>query len=330
MPTILPRARVSVLLTVACSAAWLSLLFLALVGPPASAVFRLIGWCIIGFSASLLNAALFEAIRPVYQLDPAGTVNRAGILFGSGCLGAAVLLAGTFYIYSVTTILFLSALLPGFFAVLFFRRIKSEFLGDLAAIEPIQAVFRDFLSPGAVMFALLLFFQSGNEWSLAGWLPIYLVRHLGVNPESAVWTLALYWLSLLIGRVVAVHLLSHVRHGRLLFCSAASALFGCILLMWTGNQFGATVGTLFCGFGFAIIYPLVVERIGRRFPYYHPGVFNSIFSIALAGGMLAPWMIGWMADSLGPWAVMGVPLLGTLMVVLLLLLIWLETKVTGR
>ena len=33
-----------------------------------------------------------------------------------------------------------------------------------------------FRSPGAVLFALLLFIQFGNEWSIAGWLPLFLIR----------------------------------------------------------------------------------------------------------------------------------------------------------
>jgi FHS family glucose/mannose:H+ symporter-like MFS transporter len=328
MRKVLARVRVAVLLTVSCVLAWAALLFLALVGPPAPEGWRLLGWVVIGLAAGLLNAALFEAIRPVYQSDPAGTVNLAGILYGIGCLGSALLVAGTFYLYSVTTILVLIAALPGFFAALYYRRYGSEhqIVSQPAAAE----VFRDFLSPGAVMFALLLFFQCGNEWSLAGWLPLYLIRHLGMSPEGAVWMLAVYWLALLVGRVVAIYLLDRVRHSRLLMAGAGAALFGCVLLISTGNRFGAAVGTIFCGAGFAPIYPLVVERIGRRFPYYHPGVFNSIFSVALAGGMLAPGIIGWLADSLGVWVVMGLPVLGTLMVVILLLLIWLESKVTGR
>jgi FHS family glucose/mannose:H+ symporter-like MFS transporter len=200
----------------------------------------------------------------------------------------------------------------------------------VVSLPPAAAVFRDFLSPGAVMFALLLFFQSGNEWSLAGWLPLFLIRHIGMSPEGAIWTLAIYWLALLIGRLVSVYLLTRIKHSRLLLSSSSSALFGCVLLMFTSNRLGATVGVLFCGAGFAVIYPLVVERIGRRFPYYHPGVFNSIFAVAIAGGMVAPWTIGMLADAYGPWVVMGLPVLGTFTVVILVLLIWLESKVTGR
>src|ERR1043166_4717288 len=96
------------------------------------------------------------------------------------------------------------------------------------------------------------------------------------------------------------------------------------------HLFGATMSVLLTGFGFAAIYPLVAERIGRRFTYYHPGLFNGIFSLALAGGMLAPGTLGLFADTYGIGIVAGLPLIGTCMVVGLVLMIWLESKVTGR
>jgi FHS family glucose/mannose:H+ symporter-like MFS transporter len=319
-------------LVAACAIACVALAGLSFVPPPASAAWRLLGWTAIGSAAGLLNSALFEAIRPAYQKDPASTLTTGGIYFGLGCLASALLVAGTFYIYSVGSILLLSSAIPAAFAVLYWRRSGAAWDEAPAAGPPAvpgDAV-RDFLSPGAVMFALLLFFQSGNEWAIAGWLPIFLIRRLGVSPESAIWMLAIYWLALLVGRVTTVFLLPAMRHGRLLFGSAGAALAGCLLLVFTDNQLGAVTGILLTGGGFAAIYPLVSEKIGHRFPYYHPGVFHSIFSLALAGGMLAPWMVGLLADWAGLWVVMGLPALGTLMVAILLLLIWLENKVTGR
>jgi len=79
---------------------------------------------------------------------------------------------------------------------------------------------RDFRSPGAIFFALLLFFQFGNEWSIAGWLPIFLIRRVGLSPKDALLILALYWGFLLTGRLAAVAILPRVRHGRALVVSA--------------------------------------------------------------------------------------------------------------
>ena len=75
---------------------------------------------------------------------------------------------------------------------------------------------------------------------------------------------------------------------------------------------------------------LAAEAIGRRFPYYHPGFFNGIFSFALVGGLLAPATLGYAASKWGVGVVMGIPLIGTFLVMVLLMLIWLESKVTGR
>jgi hypothetical protein len=107
-------------------------------------------------------------------------------------------------------------------------------------------------------------------------------------------------------------------------------MFGCLLLFLTNNGFGAATGVFFIGAGYASIYPLVAEAIGRRFPYYHPGFFNGIFSFALVGGLIAPAALGYAASSLEVGVVIGIPLIGTITVIALLLLIWLESKITGR
>ncbi len=59
-------------------------------------------------------------------------------------------------------------------------------------------------------------FHLGNEWAIAGWLPLFLSQRLGMSPQTAILILALYWLALLIGRVAAQWILSHMRHGRML------------------------------------------------------------------------------------------------------------------
>jgi hypothetical protein len=325
---ILAFRGLSFMLVFACGLSCLALFYLALVSPPHSDWWRVGGFLFVGVGAGLLNLALFHAISPGYQADAAGTVNRGGILYGLGCLAATLLVAGTFYAYTVPSILIFMALVPGFFGGIYAR--KPFTTTHQGTHRTLRQAFQDFRSPGAVLFALLIFFQFGNEWSIAGWLPIFLIRRVGLSPSNSLVILALYWLFLLAGRLVAVAILPRVRHGRLLMISMLSAIFGCMVLTFTDNAFGASVGVGFVGAGFASIYPLVAEAIGRRFPYYHPGFFNGIFSFALVGGLLAPATLGYAASVWGVGVVMGIPLLGTFLVMALLPLIWLESKVTGR
>lgn len=322
-----PRVGIRLVLLAACGLASVAFLWLAYFPPPASAWWRFLGLLLLGLGAGLLNSAVFLAITPLYEHDRAATVNLAGTLFGTGCLVTALLVAGTYYIYTVPAILILFAVIAGFFALMFSR---AQFSAIASPVQlPMRDILRDFTNPGAVLFALLLFFQFGNEWSFAGWLPLFLIRRLGMSPAASLILLALYFAALLLGRIGAQALLKRVKNSSLLMSSVVSAMLGSIILTSTTNRFGAVMGVLFVGGGFAAIYPLVVEKISGRFPYYHPGFYNGIFSLAFTGGLLAPWILGYLADYWGIQTIFLGPLLGTCVVFLLSLLILLEAKLTG-
>jgi FHS family glucose/mannose:H+ symporter-like MFS transporter len=324
---LLAKRGLKFLLILASTLACGSFLFLAFSSPPAPAAWRLVGVLGIGFSAGLLNAGVFHAISPIYQHDRAATVNLAGLLFGLGSLITALLVAGTYFVYTVPSILILFAVVPGLYAIV----CTNAGLPEHAAVHPLPVVqvLRDFKNPGAVLFSLLLFFQFGNEWSIAGWLPLFLIRRLGISPADSLLLLALYWGALLVGRLVSQLVMKNVNRAWLLIGSVASALMGTIVLASTNNLFGAIMGVLFVGAGYASIYPLVVEKIARRFPYYHPGFYNGLFSLAMTGGFLAPWLLGYFAEAWGIQAVMILPMLGTCMVFVLVLLIMLESKLSS-
>jgi fucose permease len=325
--TLIARRGLRPVMIGACAASCLTLIFLAAVSPPASNWWRIGGLVLLGACSGALNRSLFQAISASYRRDAASTVIRVAVWYGLGCLAATLLVFGVFYVYSVSTILLFMAAVPAVFAILYG---KSGFPAAEHGGPTRRQAIDDFRSPGAVLFALLLFFQFGNEYSIAGWLPLFLIRRVGVSPPGALLLLAFYWLFLMAGRLLAVPVLPRVRHAKLAFASGALALFGCLVLFLTNNPFGAGCGVFFIGAGYASIYPLVLEAIGHRFPYYHPGFFNGIFSIALFGGLLAPATLGYAAQFWGVGVVVGIPLVGTFLVMTLLVLIWLESKVTGR
>jgi fucose permease len=235
--------------------------------------------------------------------------------------------AGTFYVYTVPSIVFLLAMVP---LLLTGRYGRARLESPPPVLQPpVDQVLADFRNPAAVLLSLLLFFQFGNEWAIAGWLPIFLIQRIGTSPATAIWMLSLFWTALLAGRVLAQPVLPRLDHRKFLLMSVLSAMFGCLMLRFTNNAFGAGVGVLLAGIGFAAIYPLVVEMIGARFPYYHPGIFNGIFSIAVTGGFLAPATLGYFASWLGVSVVMWLPMAGAFLVFFIVLLIWLEARLSG-
>ena len=319
--------RLERVLSAGCFFGALALLLLSVAPPPAQVWYQMIAMLVTGAAAGIVNTAVLEGMATGYQSGAASVTLLGGISFGLGSVLAALLMAQAFGAEGATRLLAITALLPAAAGVAFGRiRILRRAVQEV----PIQQVIEDLRSPLAVMFALLLFFQFGNEWSIAGWLPVFLIDRLGLSPSAAVMLLALYWLALVLSRIFAARLLPVVRHGKLLALSAFCALFGCIALKAASNLFGVVTGLLLTGVGFSAIYPLAAERIASRFSYYHPGYFNGIFTFALMGGILAPFALGHLAASAGLGAVPVAVMVSSCAVFALVLLIWLGRKVSGH
>jgi MFS transporter, FHS family, glucose/mannose:H+ symporter len=327
-PRMLETKGVGWTLSFACALAGAAFLYLAFVSPPFSPWWRVAGLAFVGCASGILHTAIFYAVSPMYRHEPAATVNLAGMLFGLGCLTDAVLISGAYYLYSVPAIQAWIAIIPAAFGWMYW---KSSFNVHPVPHQPPPSAFLVTLkNPGAVLLSLLLFFQFGNEWAVAGWLALFLSQRLGVSPPTALWMLGLYWVALLVGRVGAQWILPRVRHSRLLLACVVLSMFGSVILSATDNQFGAISAILMLGCSFAPIYPLVVEKIGLSFPYYHPGFYNGLFSFALAGGLLAPCVLGYVAAEWGVGTVMILPLAGAAIVFLLLVLIWMEARLSAH
>ncbi len=279
----------------------------------------------LGAAAGFLHAGLFRALLASWERNPALTINSAGIFFGAGSITTAGLAAFTFFAWPVDRLLLVMAAFPVVFTLLVVRQTFPDF--EVGRGAPIGKHFRSVL---ALLFATLLFFQFANEWSIAGWLPLFLIHRFSMNPLTALLLLAVYFAAIVLGRVAAYFLIPRANHWRVLAVSGSLSVFACAVLSITDNRFGAVICILLLGLGFAPIYPILAAWIGRRFPDYHPGFFNGIFSVGLAGGLLAPWLLGELAARTGIWAVTTLPALGTCMVMLLLGMIWLHAKMTGE
>lgn len=304
-----------------------SMLLLSVAAPPAQVWYQMAALLITGASAGIMNTAVLEAVTPCYESDPATITLTGGIFFGAGSVLAAFLLAQSFGDHGATRLLAVAALIPAAGGASLARlRIERREVTEISLGQSMH----DLRSPLAIIFSLLLFFQFANEWSLAGWLPVFLIDRMGLSPATAVTLLAFYWLALMVGRIVVSKLLKIVRHGRLMASSAFCALFGCMLLLAAGSRFGVVAGLVLTGAGFSAIYPLVAERIAHRFSYYHPGYFNGIFTFALMGGVLTPFVLGHLAEGSGLRVIPLAAMLGSCAVFALVLLIWLGHKVSGH
>ena len=312
-----------------CGIAFGSLVALSFLVPPVLPVWRSVALVFAGFAGGSLTTALLYALEPYFAKAPATVANRAGAFFGAGCFISALMVGATYFAGSVQIETALLALVPLIYLILYIANRCPAALNAARAREQEPAAnLHDLRRVASVLFSILLFFQFGNEWAIAGWLPLFLIHRLGMNPAWAIFALGLYCLALMSGRLIAQPLLRFMSHRRILLGASGLAMSGCLLLSFNTSIPGAWIAVSMIGAGFAPIYPLVAENLDDRFSY-RPGFYNGIFSIAITGAMCSPWLLGYVDQFLGIQFVMLLPALGSVIVLIAGLLIMLEGHLMG-
>jgi fucose permease len=164
---------------------------------------------------------------------------------------------------------------------------------------PVSEIPRFLRTPLVRAMALLLFFESGNEFLLGGYLSTYLAREQGATIASASWMLALFWASIMAARVALSRALLRADGPRVVLGSAAGAALGCVILAVAPNTAVAAAGLVLTGLSLASIFPTVLGVAGAHFVEHSGTVFGILFTVALTGGMTLPWLAGQMAEPLG-------------------------------
>jgi MFS transporter, FHS family, glucose/mannose:H+ symporter len=329
---LLARISIRALAIAACACATASLLALSFLAPPAQPAWRIAGLAFLGAAAGLFMTALLHILQPYFARASAVMANLAGVLFGCGCLLATLMLSVTYFASSVRIQTALLALAPLLFGILYLvnKHPGARSIAPLSSEQTlVREALRDLRSVAAVLFSLLLFVQFGNEWAIAGWLPLYLIHRLGSNPAWAIFALAGYFLALMAGRLAVRALLPRISHPKLLMASTAAAMIGYLLLSFTTALPGAWIAVVVIAAGFAPVYPLIAETLDDRFSY-HPVFYNGLFSIAITGAMCVPWLLGFVDAWFGVRYVMLIPAFGSIIVLVLALLIMLEARLMGR
>ena len=306
--------------------ALIAILLFVFLPPPFHIGFQWAGAFAVGLAIGSLGTTLWNQLGAMLPLRSSASFQLTS---GFGLMGAIVTpLAVAMAVDSVSSTALL-VLLPAPILVGIWAGFGVSSLRPANPSRSIREAIDDFRNPPAILLALLLFFQLGNEMALYGWLPVFLIQRLGVSPATGLYCLAAFSLALLTGRVIVQSLRHRPYRNRIVFVGLFLAVLGSLMLTFTNNLFGVWFGVALVGMGFSPVYLVTHELIGNRFPYFHPGIFNSIFSIGLVGGMLAPWSVGLMAHWWGIQVLMVLPMLGAVMVGLLLTLTWVEAKLSG-
>jgi fucose permease len=259
----------------------------------------LFGVALLGLGGGGLNSAGNTLVADLHD-DPrakSAALNLLGVFYGFGALFIPLVIGLLLQAAGLPGILGAAALLCVLAAVhAGFVRFPPPRGGERVVVGEIGRLVR---TPLVLAFSALLFFESGNEFILGGYVSTYLADVLGMGVRAASYALAGYWAALMLARVVLSRVARHFPGLRLVFSGAAGAAAGVALLAAATTPAVAVPAFLLTGAALAGIFPTVLGLAAAEFPARTGTVFGILFTLSLLGGMSLPWLTGQIAAGHG-------------------------------
>lgn len=270
---------------------------------------------LIGFGGGGLNGGTNALTSDIHPEKRSSALNLLGIFFGFGALtipfliGALLEHIGLSYILVLATLL---SLIP-FFMFLIFTFPKPKHEQGFPLLRAAHVV----KSPLLWFCGFLLFFQSGNEFTIGGWISTYLNESFGITAKTSSFLLAGYWAAVMGGRLASSKVLRILRNEKLILLSAMVSLIAAVTLVVSPSRFLAGLSAILIGLGFAAIFPTTLAIVGEAFPLFSGTAFSVVFVVALLGGMTSPWLTGKIAYAYSLKQGMFIPVINCSMIIFL-------------
>jgi fucose permease len=272
---------------------------------------------VLGIGGGGLNMASNVLVSDLFQENRGAKLNLVAVFFGVGALFLPLMSAvvGPAHIVAVifAAAVVSIACMVSYLALPFPPAREATGFSLLEAGKVVRY-------PGVLLFAFLLFFESGNEAAMIGWTSTW-AGSMGAPARAATLVLALFQAMMMLGRISAGRVLRAVSESQLVMFSGVGALLSTAIIATSTSVPALAAGVALGGLTFASIYPTMLAIAGDRYRSFAGTVFGVLFAIGLTGGMVFPWSIGHLSQSLGFRAGMAAPLLGGFMICALFLVI---------
>jgi FHS family Na+ dependent glucose MFS transporter 1 len=152
----------------------------------------------------------------------------------------------------------------------------------------------------ALIISLFFLLYVGAESSFGGWIYTYATALDLSDKTTAAYLTSVFWGALTAGRLLSIPVAARFRPRAILFGDLAGCLISVgVILLWPGSSTVVWIGVFGVGFSMASIFPTMISFAGRHMTL--TGRVTAWFFVgSSSGGMILPWVIGQLFESIGP------------------------------
>jgi fucose permease len=247
----------------------------------------------LGVGGGILNGETNALVADIYDDDKRG--GRLSILGAFYCIGALLWTLINYYIPDNYTIPLnsMSAIMVVFivfFVSIQFPKAKPQ---ENVSLKKSLGLLK---YPSLILFAVLLFFQSGFEGISGNFTVQFLEKSNGTAPDAATLSLTWFTIGMLIGRLFLGKAMQKLKDNPTLYLYLSIALVGVALLYGAPNMAWVYTATALIGWGVGATYPVVFNYLGATFKNLSGTAFSIAIFIALWGQFAFNKLVGILFD----------------------------------
>ncbi len=256
----------------------------------------------VGLSSGLVHTGVDSLLSEIYPEVRIKVLNLVHIFFGVGAFLGPIMVGTVLWFFGWWNLVYY---LVGMGAlVLFFLFLTQNLKETQSTFVQTQTGAQTNLTDltKSVPFWLLaigMFFYVGSEVSLSSWVPMFMVKVRDTSAVVAGYTNSVFWIALLVGRLLFIYLSDKISTSRLLALAALCATVFAIGVFSITSHI-LIIAFLACtGFFASGIYPTVLALGGHTFPNRIGMIIAILTAAGSLGGICFPWLVGFGSEYLG-------------------------------
>lgn len=227
----------------------------------------------------------------------AGTVSLLNFAWGIGAVACAPLVSVSLRQHSLTTFLWILAVVAIALAVGFvFVSLPSRHHEDHQPADANTAS-RPSIPPVGItaIVAVIFFLYVGSEAGIGGWAAEHAKRLAGHATALTTMSPLFFYAGLMVGRGFASLLLARIGSLRFIIAAFSLSILGIMTIIAAPSMHVAIVGFTIAGLGCATIYPIYISWFSHWYGSAARRLGGVVFSMASLGGSALPWLVGFVS-----------------------------------
>lgn len=215
-----------------------------------------------------------------------------------------------------------------FFLFVVKRRYTNNISGDERKASDMSAVentpYKQLFTKKIILLIILTVLYCGHQYGISNWYRTYLINHLGSGESIASIALSLFWVGILISRIVCGVLSRKLKPDILIKAGSILAAVFLAIAVFSQHETVTIVCVLLCSLFNGAMNPLAMSSAYDTFPKATGRVSVLINMSIVLGAVFLPTVMGFASESLGIFG--GMVINVGCLIVLAVLALFLRTK----